>query len=716
MDIVIPTYTGHLEFLEKFLNTIDLNCLDKKEVKINLVVSKKEEEFFVPLIMKYPALNIIIMIMRDLVNKYDCEDIDEDKLLEQIGRFNYQSLKKLYGAIETGNEYVCLFDSECLFVREFKLKDYIDENKNKYYYCSKIETNKESEKTHAKYMQTCLNSIMNCKDTNWYLESYMWILRRDVLCDLKHYLINTLSKLTQFKKDFFIEYGYYLFYKMNNHKYPIVEWIDTNKVLKTYMPMDNFNIWYNNTHQWCMLEHIGLHLCGAKYDQIESVNYAYKQLKFPLYRLAVKDFMNQNMLLTCDDIKICVSEFCPEVYQLIVNGAFNKKIGIFVNGLFRDCDRLDTLLNFIYPLIFPIHYFVTSEASGLYPQLLKHHLTETFEIDNTRHNFKCDNIHSKYHFNSRVVQNTMSMLYKKSRLLEYVNEYDIIINMRPDLVSLDLKLVDILRQVLMHWDDNTLYVPKIYNSVGISDTFAIGSAKVMTSYLNLFDNITEMTEKNIFNPEYLLYKHIKNNDIKIAPISWNFKINHHCDGLSNAWWRLDAHDICDKYFEEYISLKTQSYYIIEKEFFKNNDKYEIFHKETNKKICITSANTTDSVSITKNPNDTTTFYISQPHDITIRINLKWTGVNNNLNHDGTGWNLFTTPDENKVFGYGNNGVWAQFYLIKEDDYYYFASYHTSTIRNNEKPFNRYLGISSGNLVCDLPKCDDAKWFIKIATI
>jgi hypothetical protein len=722
MDIVIPTYIGHLEFLKKFLITFDLNCLDKNDIKINLIVSKKEEENFVNIIPKYPSLNINIMIMKDLLLKYENEDIDEDVLLEKIGRFNYQSLKKLYGSIETGNEYICLFDSECLFIRHFKLQDYIEQNKNKYYFCSKISSNKNCEDTHAKYMQNCVNSIMNYNDPNWYLETYMWILRRDVLCDLKEYLVNIHSnlspsfKLINLNKDFFIEYGYYLFYKMNKHKYPPVEWIDTNKIIRNCMVSNNFNFWYDNTHPWCLLEHIGMHLRHANYEQLESVNYTYKQIQYPLFRLISQNKMNQMMLLTCDNIKICVSEFCSDVYNLTINNSFNKKIGIFITGLFRNCDKTNTIIDFIYPLNLPVHYYITSEVNGLYTHLIKNHLTKTLKIDNKQYYLKCHNFHSKYPINNRVEQNTLNMLYKKFKLIEHVDNYDIIVVMRPDIISFDLKLIDILRNVLLNWSDNTLYVPKIYSSVGISDIFAIGSSNVIKTYLQLYENIDNIAKEHIFNPEYFLYHHMKNNNISIYPISsWNFKINHHGNDLLNAWWRIDASEILDKDFENYIELKTKSYYIIEKEFFNNTNKYEIIHKETQNKIYITNSTSIHSVSVTKNPNNISTFYISQPPDMTLRINIKWTGHNDNINHDGSGWNIFTVPDENKVLGCGNNGFWAQFYLTKEDNYYYISSYHTSTACNNNIPFHRYLGISSGKLVSDLPKCDDSKWIFKLVS-
>lgn len=710
IDIVVPTYLGHLEFLKKFLDTFDINCLDKMDVTINLIVSREEEEIFRNILNDYPTLTIKIMVMRDLVEKYDNEIIDENELLSRIGRFNYQSLKKLFGSLETGNEFVCLFDSECLFVRQFKMREYIDNNKNTYFYCSKIEHNHACDSTHAKYMQNTMNALLSVVDSKWYLESYMWVLRTRVLNDLKNFLIEKYHKLTQISKDFFIEYGYYLYYMIHQNEYEKVVWIDTNKVLKTYMPTEQFNVWYNETHPWCMLEHIGLHLKSANYEQLESVNYAYKQLSFPLFRLLEHNVMNQNMLLTCDNIKICVSEYCSDVYQLTMNNAFNKKIGVFVTGLFRECDKLEHLFNFIYPLELPIHYYITSNVPGMYIPLHKHYLTNTIKIDDYCPSFDKTRAKSHYNLQNYIVPNTISMFYKKAQMLKYADQYDVIINIRPDLLSFNMHLVDIIRQVLFNWDENTIYIPKIYNSVGITDTFAIGSTTVMKKYLGLYENINELMDMNPFIPEFLLYKHINNSNIKLESIEWDYKINHHPHNILNAWWRIDAKEIDRHMFSDYITLKSNSYETIEKEFVNTTNKFTITHVNTNNRLFITDPRASNSLCVSSK--NFSLFNIATPNDITIRINIKYAGSNENLNSDGTGWNIFTMPDTNNVCGFGNNGDWAQFYLIKENDYYYIASFHSINRKNKCGTFGRYLGVCDNNLVSDLPKCDDARWFIR----
>lgn len=73
--------------------------------------------------------------------------------------------------------------------------------------------------------------------------------------------------------------------------------------------------------------------------------------------------------------------------------------------------------------------------------------------------------------------------------------------------------------------------------------------------------------------------------------------------------------------------------------------------------------------------------------------------------------MFTTPDHNELFGYGNSGLWAQFYIEQENEYYYIASFHSVNVKNKLNEFGRYIGIDQNNLVSNLPRCIEARWII-----
>ena len=716
MDIVVPTYEGHYEYMKKFLDTFKINCIDRDDVTINLVIAKGESKIFDKLRQEYDGLRIKLMIFSELIEKYEGTQINEIDLIRDIGKFSYQSLKKLFGALETNNKYVCIFDSECLFIRKFRMSEYIKNNVNRYVFCSRM-VNKPCDDSHAKYMQNLMNEMMGTNDNNWYLELYMWIFRRDILIELKNFLEKKWGKLILYKKDSFIEYGYYLYCKMNTKKYPEIEWIDTYEILRDNMPKDSFEMWCNNTHPWCMFEHIGLHLRNATYEHLDNVNLMYKLLKIPLFRLIQCDRMNQILLILCDDIKICVSEYCPEVYEMTMKDIFNKKIGLCVGGLYRECDDVNALLNFVHPMQLDTHYYLTSQNPSIYKILVRNNLTKSLKIDNTLHPFDIGKLKHIPISKPEMVRNTMEMFYKKKTFLKYLNDYDIIINMRPDLVSFDKKLIDLVYDMLKNYDDATLYTPIMYGSLGITDTFAMGSVNVMRHNLNIYDKIYELGDKYIFNPELLTYKHNISPKTKMYPIKWQFKINWHNDQLLNAWWRHEPNlNLRPEIFDKYLLMKTNSYQVIATDFLYTRDKkYVLTNVNTGYHLYIPNENIPICTNVCVSKENKTGFYISTSGDMLHRVNITLDRNIDNLNHDGTGWNMFTVPDNTSVFGCGNDGIWAQFYLEKENKFYHIASYHTVNINNRNGEFGRYLGIENDKIVADLPKCMSTRWCIEYAT-
>jgi hypothetical protein len=708
MDIIIPSYSGHYQYLCKLLDTFMINCIDKNEVTINIVISEIERELFNQLVLKYKTLKIKLMIMTELVEKYDGVKISEEDLLVSVGKFNFQSMKKLYGALETNNEITCIFDSECLFIRKFSMRTYINENINKYIYCSKMIHFKSGDCTHAGYMQKCMNELFESEDKNWYLETYLWIFKRDILLEVKKYLEVRCGKITNHKKDFFIEYGYYLYCKRHRDRYPEIEWIDTYKELQNCMPSELFKTWCYKTHPWCMYEHIGLYLCNATYEQIDMTILMYQKINLPIYRLYPNDRMNQIMLLLCKQIKICVSEYCSDTYDFVMKDAFNKRIGVCVSGLYRECDNINALWDFILPMEVEVNYYLSTLEPSIYRTLVRHRNTSRITIDNTIHTVDATNFTYIPPSKPTMVGNTMEMFYKKSTFLPIIDKYDIVVQMRPDLVTFDKKLIDLIYDVLKNYNENTLYTPIMYGSVGIADTFAIGSVNAMKYYMGTYNNLINLGEKYIFNPELITYLQMKTNQFKFYPLKWNYKINWHNNVLLKLWWRYEeALNLNAGIFEQYLDFKTTSYQVIERKFTHYKDKrYVLYNPNSNTYLCVGDKNDV-GVSETK----ISQFNITLGGEVAYRINIKLYDRTDNMNNDGSGWNVFAVPTIDRVYGFGNNGEWAQFYADKENDYYHFASYHSLHVRNREGGFGRYMGVDKNRLVGDLPKCMSTRWSI-----
>lgn len=735
-NIVVPTYKGHFTCMEKFLETFQMNCIDYDNVIINLIISDNENDMFTELVKKYDKLHIKIHLMHELLIKYDTSDItsaieNDTMLLEKVGKFTFQSMKKLFGILESNCEYACLFDSECLFIRKFRIDEYIDGNKDKIYYCSKMIKN-NAKKDRASDMQCYTNAILDIIDHNWYLELYLWILNKNILRDIYKYLLNKYQSFLCITNELFIEYAYYEYYKKHqielNNKYNLTsEWIDSYQLLKDNMSRECFDRWSNGTYSWCMFEHIGQHLNNIDYKQMDELNMIYDMTNLPVFRVVPNRNANQMFLLMCPKIKICVSEFCSDVYDMTKNDLFNKKMCLCISGLYRNIENINELNNFVYPQSIDTYYYVSSENRDIHSILDKCINTNEVIVNNSRHDTDLGHIKMIPPCKPNFVQNTVEMFSKKLNFIKLLNKYDILINMRPDLSSLDkdTHLIDIIYDIIKRYDENVVFTTKLYDSVGIADTFAAGSSKVMGYYFNIYNNLLSLAAKYVFNPESLVYHQFDDNGIKNIPIDWNYRISWHDKNLINAQWRVETSTLLNyNFYDDFVKLKTNSFETISYEFYQNRQKhcnclYQITHYKSGKHLHVSDPNKVDGLCIDLINNDFSKFDIIASQDTMSRANIKLNTTCPNQNKNSSGWHIYTTPTSCNVYGRGDNGKWAQFYIERVNcsdvqiALYYIVSFHSLSFINRDKTFGRYMGSRDGKLSCDLPQCDDALWCIKI---
>ena len=135
-DIIIPSYNNHLQNVKICLKSFCLNCIDKNNVTINIIVSDFDTFIFQDLINLFPDLCINIINFNMLLKKYNINCDNDIHFLENVGKKTYVSFKKMLTILDMSSEYVCVFNSNTIFIRKFSLKKYIDSYSSKIYFCS----------------------------------------------------------------------------------------------------------------------------------------------------------------------------------------------------------------------------------------------------------------------------------------------------------------------------------------------------------------------------------------------------------------------------------------------------------------------------------------------------------------------------------------------------------------------------------------------------
>lgn len=115
--IIIPTYINHFHYIENLLKSINTFVLDIKEFDICFILSSKEEKkLFDKTFSKYrKKLSIFTYNIEDILSSYGIS-ISSENLLKDIGKYSYQTIKKLYGIFYLQYNQAYIMDSESLFI------------------------------------------------------------------------------------------------------------------------------------------------------------------------------------------------------------------------------------------------------------------------------------------------------------------------------------------------------------------------------------------------------------------------------------------------------------------------------------------------------------------------------------------------------------------------------------------------------------------------
>ena len=691
--------------LKRFLTSFDKNCLDKKSINIHLVGNKQE----ITTVISEFQLKINVIIYDDLISTYS---LDKHIPLS-LGMLKILSILKIK------SNYVIMFSIYTLFIRKFRMLDYFMDYVNKFYYCSapihlypcydeiivrnQILDDSIPSKAYVKFENI---------DMFWYNEFPIGIFNKVVVNDMFLFLQMKYTDLMCIPPLNF-EQCYYAFYRLyqDSKNYPIVSLVDTYDRIKDILPQDTFEKLCLITPYYSLMKNSEQFLNNS-FTDINLFKNIYTSLDVPIFNAMTNnlntpsEFISHNshinqhiFLLSTQSIIFCVCNECQMCENLINKNAYNLKIAIGISGLVRMSDNLKLIYNFIQLCSFDTYFYLATENKT---NIIPTTNNTQFIIDNTNQYQTAVAKYKQPNTRDDIVSNTCAMFYKKRRLLDYIkpsHNYDMIVSLRPDLLSLDGKyLIHIILNVLLMYNKNTIYVSKMYNSLGITDTISIGSIFVMRKYLSIHDRLPEFLNSYYFNPEYLTYKHIVENGININVFDWNYKIYWHKASSLGYWWRFEF-DIYQNVVD-YLSMKVKSLETITK--LSGTKRYIISHKATGQSLHVYDG----KLQLSKNTY--TLFSIRQHEDKIIRANIaiipdkrNWSNHCLSISMKNNAINLQKECDT----------LTSQFYILSIDDYFLFATTDTHYLKNQNGLFGRYIGVCDEKIVSDMSNCLQSQWHI-----
>lgn len=702
--------------IERFLYSFDINCVDKSIANIYFVTDDAIDN----ITKNYEKLNIHILNSNDILGLDDIIHTNCDLL-------KFMAVDHIYSENDNENMYslkCCVFPINLTFIRRFSLSSYVNCSNIYYHYkfsqCLIIPNEINDMSVLLKQLLGNHVNAAILPNNIWFNESLLYVYDTTIISEIfgkiKSIYNGSIDEMCRQLPKIYFDYCYHGFiYGKQKNEFTsniynscdifdvLLQTLSTTqmKLLQQYMSIETNGKKLSDTFEV---------LVEKSYAGIEIVKNIFMTMNIGTYGYKSFSMNHIIFLLTHRDILFCCCEDDEIFQKILYNNGFNMKIAVGISGLIRKTDNINTIYNFLHLCSFDLYFYISTQEnikskSELFNDgtIKQQMYIKKFIIDNSS---KHQTVVAKYkqpHTRDDMVINTCEMMYKKYMLynviLQSTKHYDFIISIRPDLLSLDGKyLMNILVDILVKYNMYTIYVPKIYNSVGVTDTMACGSNAIMTTYFKMYEKISVFLESYYFNPEYITYKYLINNGIRIDVFNWNYIIYRHTYDRLIYWWRYEF-DI-EKCVCEYLRLKVSSLETLNND---NNfhDKHHIIHMKTGKFLSFHGGNA--NLSLIRD----THFEIYRHPDKIIRCCIKVLPIKYNIA------NSFMSVVNNHISLCDNDATLnSQFYLIKRDEYYFIVTTASHYQQNISGLFGCYIGMSGENIICDMNECENSIWMIK----
>jgi hypothetical protein len=240
-SILIPTYLPHLEYVRRFMSSLTTFAEDASDARLRLVVSESDRDDFQTLADDFgDTLDIHVVTLKTVLEATDGVHIDEDELLQKVGKFNYQSIKKLWGVRFFSDPLTLVMDSEALAVRNHHLSALFDDWKaNPIVIYSKHGTSTFQRSV----TENCLKILGLPWEDKWMFDYQAWFFEREHVSSLFDHVLKTsgrplLAHMLELEPIF--EFNLYALHVM--HSAPTAaNFVDAEELLARFLTSDQLH-------------------------------------------------------------------------------------------------------------------------------------------------------------------------------------------------------------------------------------------------------------------------------------------------------------------------------------------------------------------------------------------------------------------------------------------------------------------------------------------
>ena len=583
------------------------------------------------ILAEYPELELHAHAFEDLLAAAGHAD-DPLALLREVGKFTYQSLKKLYALRHLAYDQALVLDSEALVVKPVRMAQVFDEYfADPYVFYSDLSTRGDAwfEGLSDAAVRSASALLRIPYPKKYFLEYYGWLYDRALIDALFEYFPEGLlaairsrnaEKLPVFECQLIYSV---LLAQPGRFRYRLVS---VNQMLREALGAEGYAEYMSHfvggAEQMGVFEMVSRRVNARLSPALERL-YNERHLRFYRFDVANENVDEQRAFIARTPITFLTSSenFRKE----------RERIAVCVSGVPRQPRQnlkflkaflagsdADVFLHFWeHPDRDVIERALAPKASVFQPASEAPPPPAFRRMEKAVAPERAANSAAMFYSLKRA--NDLKRAYEQ----EHGFRYDIVVRLRLDFFSTATlaEVIEHIRYEQKGWD-RILYVPDMAQSVGLNDQLALGSSETMDVYAGAYSTLADVAESDYFNPEYVLLRHVQRSGLKVRTFPFEYvllrgdsastlQLEQHARRTRETWWSAQMPEVLPGMLDAYFAAKADSTALVDE---LNLETPKVYRLRAGTRGYVAFDGATRRLGLTANAAAATLFYVIIPAD------------------------------------------------------------------------------------------------------
>lgn len=509
LTIVTPSFEGHAVQFGRLVESIATHCRDRERLVMTLVVEQRNVELFEGLFAGHDIEHAIVTTEAALA-AFDVSATPA-AFLRRVGKFTFQTIKKLHALNDATTAWSLVLDSETLFVKPFGIEELVEDyTARKYVFYSN--TAPRGEKwvgaLGKAVIDRCARATGVRQADRWYIEYFHWFYETDKVRamlgnGLRRTFWRDVRDAERGRADYFEPVLYYQY--LERHHPSEYEFLEIFALLRRYLPAELANRFVAAELPFSQLGNEYL-LNVLRPEEVSLLAPLFAAYRLPFLRLE-PPLVSHRYIAEAQQLP----SFCAFVSSQHIAWLRGQIAVCVSDGFAGDAARLHAQLRTLVGFLSGVEcdIFVHGRA-GLDESAICNTLRATVAQFEDVPDFEdlLDQVSTAAPREVGRDHEDLWRLYSDARCFALIGDpagYEYIVKLRPGLVG-DLSLKEIMFAISEDGDvlPDMIYLPRALHGRGVNVDMALGPVGQMRQYMTAFDYVVAHRADHAFDPHLTL--------------------------------------------------------------------------------------------------------------------------------------------------------------------------------------------------------------------